>query len=130
MKATPKRPSSGWQGRRLVNSPEVWGWWSESAPIQVLSATEIVEDAETNLILPSYHVSCVIIDRTGPCRACSDEELASVREAFQMDGADEDNHGKGLARHLWLRVGARVEDPCPCKQDEPTTVDGPREWRP
>jgi hypothetical protein len=106
-------------------------WRSESEPLQVISAVEAVEDPEVGLIVPSFHVSALAIGPGGrPARACTDAELDRVREAFQMDGADEDNHGRGLARHLWLRVGARVEDPCACKQDEPTAADGPRLWRP
>jgi hypothetical protein len=117
-----------------MRHPVMTGAWvcrSESDPIQVLSAVELAEEEAIGLILPSYHVSAVVIDAHGaPTRSCTDSELDIVREAFQMDGADEDNHGHGLVRHLWLAVGARVEDPCACKQDEPTTVDGPREWRP
>jgi len=59
-------------------------------------------------------------------RACTDEEMERVRQAFGLAGAEEDNHGPGIARHLWIVCGREKEPPCPCKQDEQRTVEGPR----
>ena len=130
-KTVPKRPGRGWVGGSHPNMPGATVWCSQTEPLQAISAVEIVEDPELRIVVPSYHVSALAIGPDGrPNRALTDEEFDRIRAAFEMDGADEDNHGQGYARHLWLRVGARVEDPCPCKQDEPTTTDGSRLWRP
>ncbi|MEL6715152.1 MAG: hypothetical protein AAFP86_15325, partial [Planctomycetota bacterium] len=106
-------------------------WQSESELLQAISSVDLAGEPELGIVVPSYHVSAVAFTPDGRTqRSCTDAEFDRVREAFQMDGADEDNHGRGNARHLWLAVGARVETPCPCKEDEPTTADGPRLWRP
>lgn len=61
-----------------------------------------------------------------PPRACTDQEMELVRAAFELGGAEEDNHGKGIARHLWAVVGRDREPKCPCKQDQDAIAEGPR----
>lgn len=126
----PKQPR-GWAflGRH-PHLPHALIYRSEDEPLQAISAIEVVEDKDSPIARPSYHVSAIYLGaREGEERACTDDELERVRVAFQMDGADEDNHGEGIARHLWLDCDKRVEDLCACKQDEETFVDGSREWR-
>ncbi len=122
----PKRPRDirRWQlhGRRQL--PDIGSvvllWRCDG--IQVLSAVESPEG------FPEFHVSVTVL--TGleyPEKRCAtDQELELVRAAFEMGGAEEDNHGKGIARHLWLKVGSHRQDACACKQDEERTVEGDR----
>lgn len=122
----PKRPRSlsRWQlhGRRRL--PDIGGFamvWRCDG-IQVLSAVESPEG------FPEFHVSVTVATGLAyPERRCAtDQEIEFVRSQFAMGGAEEDNHGAGIARHLWLRVDADRQDPCPCKQDEERTVEGDR----
>lgn len=75
---------------------------------------------------PEWHVS--VTDRGGIADALV---MAQVRRDFGMVDAQEDNHGKGKARHLWLVVPERDRRPdCHCVNEAPPNVEGEREWRP
>lgn len=90
--------------------------------LQVLTAVESPEGR------PEFHVSVSALTGipTHPRRAPTDQEMEFVRGAFGMGGADEDNHGPGVCRHLWLDVGKSRQEPCACKQDEQRIVEGDR----
>lgn len=91
--------------------------------VRVLSAVEWVE-GHTGLLVPHYHVS---VSHQG--NVASHDVMDAVRRDFQMQDAEEDNHGKGIVRHLWREVHGTPAD-CHCKNEDPPTVDGEREWRP
>lgn len=127
-----KAPARGWI--RCPSPPQLFAgaiWQEDCGDLQVVSSVDVVEDLDSPLALPAFHVSAVA--RRAPGRVpevCTDEELSRVRQEFQMDDADEDNHGRGVSRHLWLRVGALAERPCACKKGEDTRAEDGREWRP
>ena len=100
--------------------------WAHESGIGVLSAVEMVEQNPpgSGIVMPHYHVSAT--HQGGVPRACTDQEMEEVRAAFDMGGAEEDNHGPGIARHLWIMVGRDREPECPCKQDEDRIVEGDR----
>jgi hypothetical protein len=91
--------------------------------VVVLSAVEWVE-GHTGLIVPHYHVS--VSHRN---QVASTDVMMAVRHDFQMEDAEEDNHGHGIVRHLWREVHGDPKE-CHCKNEAPPTVDGEREWRP
>ena len=126
----PLRPNGGgWRflRRRTIEGGMQEAWGSSSLGVLVLSAVDIVDQNPpgAGIVAPHYHVSATHRAGAAP-RACTDEEMERVRAAFGMGGAEEDNHGRGIARHLWLLCGRDREPECPCKQDEDRTVDGPR----
>lgn len=106
-----------------------------------------------NLVL-CFKIDGVIIHRweSGPIVACasfhsdnsrhvsisidgwraSDDVVRSVLADFDLEGAEEDNHSSGRARHFWLDRGVKVQPECPCKSTEETIVepDGYRWQRP
>ena len=95
--------------------------------LQVLSSVDVAEDSESGLALPSWHVS--VVARRAPRfepSVAADQEIELVRAAFHMGGAEEDNHGSGVARHLWLVCGRQRQSDCACKTDEERIVEGDR----
>lgn len=142
----PKRPlMPGWIPRGRVRLPHLPGqtadgWLNRRAQLGVLSSVHVAEQNPpgSGVLAPHYHVSVVALPGVDPtpgnirrsmaggrCVA-TDQELELVRAAFGMGGAEEDNHGEGVARHLWLLCGRDREPECPCKQDEQRTVEGDR----
>lgn len=102
-------------------------WQCPELNLQALSSVDVAEDTESGLLLPHWHVSVVARRSPGfePSTA-TDEEVERVRAAFGLGGAEEDNHGSGVARHLWLVCGRSRQPDCPCKQDEDRIVEGDR----
>lgn len=103
------------------------GWLHSGLGVSCLSVVEMVETNPpgSGLIAPHYHVSAT--HRAGQVpRICTDEEMERVREAFGLARAEEDNHGEGIARHLWILCGREREPECPCKKDEQRVVEGDR----
>lgn len=95
--------------------------------LQVLSAVDVAEDTATGLALPQWHLS--VVRREPPAfepGVASDQHMEVVRAAFGMGGAEEDNHGPGVARHLWLVCGRTRQPDCACKADEERIVEGDR----
>lgn len=128
MNAGPKLPPLEWFRRGRVPLPGgTYAIAYQLDSLCVLSAVEWAESADgSDVIVPHWHVSVATIEPGGGRRVSTDEEVERVRAAFDMGGADEDNHGPGIVRHLWLQVGKRVEEVCPCKQDEDRIVEGDR----
>lgn len=119
-------PGWRWMRRTQLEDGPADAWVNPELGLFVLSATEIAEQNPpgSGLAAPHYHVSATW--RAGLPRTCTDEEMERVREAFGLAGAEEDNHGQGIARHLWILCGREKEPTCACKQDEQRTVEGDR----
>jgi hypothetical protein len=92
--------------------------------ILVLSAYEIGE-GHSGLIVPHFHISVSYRSTTATA-----EMMRAVRHDFHMEAADEDNHGQGVVRHLWLEAHRAVPAECHCKNEDPPRVEGERAWRP
>lgn len=87
--------------------------------LSVCSSREPLEDKRTGLVLPTFQVS-VSKNRARP----DDEAVRSALADFDMEGADEDNHSPGIARHFWLIDDGRTKQPeCECKETEETIVE-------
>ena len=114
------RPVGKWLGPAPVQTPVGPAAAYRLEQLCVLSAVESPEG------YPEYHVSVSCLQMDFSRRVATDEEMERVRSAFGCGGAEEDNHGAGIVRHLWLRVGSTKQDPCPCKQDEERIVEGDR----
>lgn len=99
-----------WHGPRAIRIPgantDAQSWLHESG-ISALSAIDVVQrnPPGSGLVVPHFHVSARHNPLVGAPRACTDQQMEIVRAAFDMGGAEEDNHGPGVVRHLWLEVG-------------------------
>jgi len=108
-------------------APGTRAWRRDAAEagayVQVLSSA--VEGEYRGVILPQLHVSALV--RTGPSseRRCTDDEIAEVRRAFDMEDAEEDNHSSSLHRNLFrvLALPRGETSQCGCKEDEETVVE-------
>ena len=123
----PKRPDGrGWRRAGVVEQIRAVVWEHESG-IRALSSVDVADKDYhgSGRVAPHYHVSATFRLLVPP-RACTDQEMEFVRGAFHLGGAEEDNHGEGIARHLWAVVGRDREPKCPCKQDQNAIVEGPR----
>jgi hypothetical protein len=123
---------NGWRWLGVYPLPtggQAHGWSHDEHWLRCLSAVEMVEQNPpgSGLVVPHFHVSvtfsCAL---TGVRRAATDQEVELVRAAFGLAGAEEDNHGPGIARHLWIACGREKEPACPCKQDEQRIGEGDR----
>lgn len=65
-----------------------------------------------------WHVS---ISRSG--RRPSPADVRKALRSFGMEGAEEDNHEPGNARHFWLVVDPARRVACQCKTDEDVIVE-------
>lgn len=123
MTASKQPTGKGWTfcGFRMLPPPcyKALLWQSDDG-LSVLSAVEDPEGPE------EFHLSAVCFINATKQRVCTDEEMERVRADFGMGGAEEDNHGPGNARHLWLRTDKDTQEECPCKQDEERVVEGSR----
>lgn len=117
-----RRPPAGWRrlpGRpRFVGEKHVSVW--RKLRLMVISALDemTVADHPSGVGL-TWHVSVSNIDGA----PVTDSELATVRRAFGMSDAEEDNHEPGRARHLFLIVDEQYRRECECKVDEQTFVE-------
>lgn len=112
-------PTRGWTFVRNYTPP------GSSDPIAfylngvlcVGSAREWIE--KNGILTQQFHIS--VTERSGrPC----DDSVRGVLADFGMEGADEDNHTSGRARHFWLvDDGRTVEPPCECKATEETVTE-------
>lgn len=53
----------------------------------------------------------------------SDDVIRGVLADFALEGAEEDNHSSGIARHFWLDEGQTVQPECECKRTEETIIE-------
>lgn len=122
MSTEPKKPASGpWRFLRVLTI----GPFTATAYV-TLDGNAVLSAVEAPDGKPEYHVS---VSRAGA--VASDELVSQVRRDFGMEEAQEDNHGPGVVRHLWLAVEPVDRKPdCHCVNEAPAGEDGPRVWRP
>lgn len=125
----PKRPSS--RDWRMLDRIRVHlgfpaeRWVSRFGHVAI-SAVETPEGDQQEPLGPEYHVS--ISYRGGRVPADAVPELLRV---WDMEGADEDNHVGGIARHFWKVVAGKFAGyVCPCKDTEHAITEGDFVWRP
>lgn len=120
----PKRPiKPGW---KLHDRIYLMGFpaerWLKLGGYYAITSVETV-DAEN--LGPEYHLS---VTRCG--WRLDAQEIPEILATFQMEGADEDNHFPGRARHFWMPVNESLRGyVCECKKDEPAIQDGDYIWR-
>lgn len=102
----------------LLHDGETINRWRNGTVMACSSRHGAMESKRTGLIVPQLHVS---ISDDG-ARA-SDETIRGVLADFGFEGAEEDNHQPGIARHFWLDEGARVQPECECKKVEETVTE-------
>lgn len=92
--------------------------WVNGWVIACASYHKAVESHTSKLIVPSVQLSISV--RGG---RPSDDVIRGVLADFALEGAEEDNHSPGIARHFWLDDGRTVQPECECKQVEETVVE-------
>lgn len=94
--------------------------WRHDLGLRVLSSLEQVElPGSDGLVGPTWHISISVAGRRRPTDA---QALLGLR-AFQMVGAEEDNHHPGVARHYFLPQDPQYRGVCECKVTEKTITD-------
>jgi len=92
--------------------------WRNGTILALSSRHAAVESHKSKLVVPSFQLS--ISDRG---RRPSDEVIRGVLADFDLEGAEEDNHSPGVARHFWLDEGRSVQPECECKKTEEIVVE-------
>ncbi len=87
--------------------------WSRGQ-IRVISALEMAELPDRSGVGPQWHIS---VSR-GPKKRPRPTDVRAALRAFQMHGAEEDNHHPGVARHFWVPVDPAHRVDCECKEEE------------
>ena len=97
--------------------------WANSAQIIVaISGVHWV----ANSVDPPHWEWCISFSSNGG--RCSDNQIEYALEAFDFEGAEEDNHEPGIARKFWLAVDEKYRKPCPCKDEEIVTESDGYQW--
>lgn len=113
----PKRDA--WQlDCSLMLDGEVVNRWRNGGILVCASRHAAVESHRSKLIVPCFHLSISYNDGRA-----SDDIVRGVLADFAFEGAEEDNHSSGMARHFWLDEGATVQPECECKRTEETIVE-------
>lgn len=135
----PLRPNGeGWT--RLPDLPPQYTmgyacevWRHDPQMLGVMSAVEVATDKDGIDRGPEYHISISKQHKGNPCR-CTGDEARFVLRAFELDGAEEDNHvPHGIVRNFWRTVAEPLIGlECACKADEPAIREdkGDYVWRP
>lgn len=97
-------------------------WWTDGE-LLVCSALEHAEYPDRSGSGPQWHVSISRLLRCGHAEHPSRVHIRRVLRAFEMIGAEEDNHHPGVARHFWRPVDAAHRVDCECKATEDTVVE-------
>lgn len=95
---------------------DVAAW--QRGPISVISALEMAEYPDRDGTGPQWHIS---ISRRGMRPTPLD--VSRALRAFDLIGAEEDNHHPGNARHFWLPVDPAHRVDCECKETEVTVIE-------
>lgn len=119
-KQQPKAPITGWtyvQGWDLPG--EVAHIWRNDR-LGVVSGFGDME--YQGIVVPHFHVSASVI---GHDRRPTNDELAVVRKAFDMEDAEEDNHHPGRIRNLFrpVHLPRGTAGICDCKANEETVTE-------
>ena len=97
---------------------EVIHRWKNGDIIACASRHSAVESHTTKLLVPSTQVSVSVAGKRP-----SDDVVRGVLADFNLEGAEEDNHSPGIARHFWLDDGRTIQPECECKRTEETVVE-------
>jgi len=120
LSAGAKRPtSSAWKylDRMRANGFDVDRWLCDG--LVACSSRAPLPDKRSGLYLPTFQVS-VSFNGARP----NDEQVRSALADFGIEGAEEDNHSPGIARHFWLVDDGRARQPeCECKTTEARVVE-------
>lgn len=92
--------------------------WANGTIVALASWYAGVASHHTKIVVPTRHLS---ISDGG--RRASDDVIRGVLADFDFEGAEEDNHSPGLARHFWLDDGRALQPECECKSTEETIVE-------
>lgn len=86
----------------------------------VVSTLDVAQLPDGSGVGLQWHVSASFGDGK---RRLTDAEVAHVLRDFGMEGAEEDNHEPGRARHFWLPVDPEHRVDCECKTTEEVHVE-------
>lgn len=92
--------------------------WINGDIVACASRHSGVESHKSKLIVPSFQLSISVAGRRA-----SDDVVRGVLADFGLEGAEEDNHSSGIARHFWLDEGRTSQPECECKKTEETIVE-------
>lgn len=92
--------------------------WVNGTVVACASRHSAVESHTSKLLVPSVQLS--ISDKGW---RPSDDVCRAALADFGLEGAEEDNHSPGRARHFWLDEGRTVQPDCECKATEETVVE-------
>lgn len=125
---SPQPKGNAWALRSCFSvNGEIVHKWANGAIIACASWHTGATSKNTGLIVATRQVSVSVADDRP-----SDDVVRGVLADFGIEGAEEDNHSSGVARHFWLDEGQTVQPECECKATEETVVepDGYRWQRP
>lgn len=92
--------------------------WSNGTIVACASRHAGIESKHSGLVVPCFHLS---ISDDG--HRASNEVIRGVLAEFNLEGAEEDNHSPGVARHFWLDEGRAAQPDCECKKTEETIIE-------
>lgn len=125
----PKRPNStDW---KLLNHMRMYMGFPAERYLSkhghiAITAVETPQDDHNEDLGPEYHVSISKYGGRVPA-----DEIPELLKTFDMEGADEDNHTGGIARHFWKPVAEKYHGyVCACKETETAITEGDYVWRP
>lgn len=116
-----RRPGPGWEripippASPLAEIGTVSAWQRKRTC--VISALENAELPDGSGTGPQWHISVSRVAGAGNKRP-SFVDVRRALHAFDMKGAEEDNHHPGNARHFWVPVDPSKRVGCECKVTE------------
>lgn len=120
---TEQRPrGGGWHrlnGPATIPGVEVLSlsWWTDRT-VMVCSALENADYPAGGGRGPQWHLSVSLVMRPTPTTRPGRPEVRRTLRAFDLVGAEEDNHHPGIARHFWRPVDPARRVGCECKATE------------
>lgn len=88
--------------------------------LRVSSAIEEADYPDGQGTGPQWHLSVSV---AGMQRRARKHEVKQLLRDFDMEGAEEDNHHPGVARHFWIPLDPAHRVECQCKAEEATLVE-------
>lgn len=90
------------------------GFSAARGSLVILSTIDVAELPDgSGDVGPQWHLSVSL--GKGAKRRATDDECERVLRDFGLEGAEEDNHTPGLARHFWMPVDPARRVECECK---------------